>query len=175
MPSTARIYRDGKIIRETVLSAADAEKFVTLASAVRDCQLVMCSRPESSTDGHALKGVASDAGVPYSERHPDDIYAVLPRLAELLGKHARAVYSHLDEAVNGEVIRNTDGAPAYGLKLAHKNTPVPAPFHPAATLDAATLGMIPLDGLRFDYCELVDAAPAGSGVPQCRAYVRWRA
>lgn len=184
---TATVYRNGLAIRTTTLTAADAEKFVILAAAVRDAQNVMRNNPEMDASGDALKTGTSDANVPYSESHPDDIYSVLPRLAELLGKHARAVYSHLDEAVNGEVLRNPDGTPQHGLKLTHKNTPVPAPFHPAAALasQASTLGMIPLDGLAFDRTELTDSAPAavtesggakvgGSGVPVIRAYVRWR-
>lgn len=173
----ATVYRDGKPIRTTTLTAAQGEDFVILANAVRDAQNVMRNRPELDANGHTLKGVAYDAGVSHSESFPDDVYAVLPRLAELLGTHARAVYSHLDEAVSGEVIRNADGTPAYGLKLANKNTPVPAPFHRAAALwsSATTLGMLPTDGLRFDHVELIDPAPPGSGVPQVRAWVRWRA
>lgn len=197
MATTSVVYRDGKAIRTTVLSATDADKFVILAAAVRDAQNVMRNKPEKNANGDALKGVTHDANVPYSESAPDDIYSVLPRLAELLGKHPRAVYSHLDEAVNGEVIRNADGTPAYGLKLAHKNTPVPAPFHPAAALasSASALGMIPLDGLAFDRTELivdgVAAAPTGitqvngvavaatgamvgGSIPTVRAFVRFR-
>lgn len=183
---TATVYRDGKPIRITPLVAADAEKFVSLASAVRDAQNVMRNNPELVYLGNTLKGVVRDADAPYSERHPDDIYAVLPRLAELLGKHTRAVYSHLDERVNGEVLRNADGTPRHGLMLVSKNTPVPEPFHPAAALSATALGMIPLDGLAFDRTELTDTGPAavtesggakvgGSSVPVIRASVRWRA
>lgn len=182
---TATVYRNGKPVRTTILTSADAEKFVILAQAVRDAQHVMRARPELVYLGNTLKGVSRDADVPYSERHPDDIYAVLPRLAELLGKHPRAIYSHLDERVNGEVLRNADGTPEYGLKLAHKNTPIPEPFHPAAALSATALGMIPLDGLAFDRTELTDPGPAavtesggakvgGSSVPVIRASVRWR-
>lgn len=167
---TATVYRDGKPIRTTTLSAADAEKFVILASAVRDAQSIMRGNPELSANDHTLKGATSASGTPYSESHPDDIYAVLPRLAELLGTHARAEYAHLDQAVNGEVLRNSDGTPVHGLPLAHKNTLVPAPFHPAAGLPATTLGMLPTDGKKFDYAELVNE---GSITP--RAYVRWRA
>ncbi|MCA1977633.1 MAG: hypothetical protein LDL19_00195 [Thiobacillus sp.] len=182
---TATVYRDGKAIRTTSLSADQARDFVILADAVRAAQSVMRNKTENSATG-GIDGVSHRAGIAYSERRPDDIYAVLPRLAELLGTHARAVYSHLDEAINGEVIRNADGTPEYGLKLARKNTPIPAPFHPAAALasQASALGMIPLDGLAFDRTELTDPPPApvvttggavvGNGnVPQLRAYVRW--
>lgn len=185
---TATVYRDGKPIRTTTLTADQAANFVILANAVRDAQNVMRNKPEPDANGDALKGVTHDANVPYSESAPDDIYSVLPRLAELLGKHARAVYSHLDEAVNGEVLRNTDGTPQYGVKLAHKNTPVPAPFHRAAELagQVSALGMIPLDGLAFSHTELTDTGPAavtesggaivgGVSVPMIRTAVRWRA
>lgn len=176
MPN-AIVYRDGKPIRVTVLTSAQAESFVILANAVSAAQNIMRNHPELDIDGRTLKGATHDANASHTERHPDDIYAVLPRLAELLGKHARAVYPHLDQSVNGEVMREANGAPEHGLKLVNKNTPVPAPFHPAAALagQASVLGMIPLDGLAFDYSELVDPPPAGSGVPQVRAYVRWRA
>lgn len=174
---TATVYRDGKAVRTTTLSADQALDFVILAAAVRDAQNVMRNNPEMDADGKALKTCITDTGVSYSESQPDDIYSVLPRLAELLGKHARAVYSHLDEAVNGEVLRNTDGTPKHGLMLTHKNTPVPAPYHVAAALagQATALGMLPTDGLKFDLAELTDPAPADSGVSQVRAYVRWRA
>lgn len=185
---TATVYRDGKPIRTTTLTADQAAKFLILANAVREAQSTMRNKPEMDANGDALKGVTHDAGVTYSESAPDDIYSVLPRLAELLGKNPRAVYSHLDEAINGEVLRNTDGTPAHGLKLAHKNTSIPAPFHPAADLvsSAVGLGMLPTDGLKFDYTELTDTGPAavtesggakvgGSGVPVIRAAVRWRA
>lgn len=192
---TAIVYRDGKAIRTTTLTADQSASFVILAAAVRDAQNVMRNNPELAADG-TLKGVSHDAGISHSESQPDDVYAILPRLAELLGKHARAIYPHLDQAVNGEVLRNADGTPAYGLKLAHKNTPIPAPFHQAAALasQATTLGMLPTDGLKFDYTELTDTgappvqvstmtrldgttAPvmAGGSVPMIRAYVRWRA
>ncbi|MBU1223093.1 MAG: hypothetical protein KKA22_12950 [Gammaproteobacteria bacterium] len=186
--STATVYRDGKPIRTTTLTADQAANFVILANAVRDAQNVMRNKPEMDADGDALKGVTHDANVPYSESHPDDIYGVLPRLAELLGKHARAVYPHLDEAVNGEVLRNADGTPKHGLLLVHKNTPVPVPYHPAAAMasQATTLGMLPTDGLKFDYSELTDTGPAavtesggakvgGFAMPVIRAHVRWRA
>lgn len=174
---TATVYRDGKAARTTTLSADQAANFVILAAAVRDAQNVMRNKPEKNANGDALKTGTTDTGVSYSESQPDDIYSVLPRLAELLGKHARAVYPHLDEAVNGEVLRNPDGTPKHGLMLTHKNTPIPAPYHPAAALagQATALGMLPLDGLKFDLTELTDPAPAGFGVPQVRAWVRWRA
>ncbi|MEW6119381.1 MAG: hypothetical protein AB1593_04750 [Pseudomonadota bacterium] len=171
---TAIAYRDGKAIRTTVLSAADADKFVVLAAAVRDAQNVMRNKPEMDANGDALKGVTHDANVPYSESAPDDIYSVLPRLAELLGTHARATYSHLMSAAS---------------------VPIPAPYHPAAALasQATTLGMLPTDGLAFDRTELItDGVPpvqigtmtaldgtthpvmAGGSHPTVRAYVRWR-
>ena len=194
MASAAVVYHDGKAIRSTILTADQAASFVILADAVRAAQGIMRNKPELDASGDVLKGVTHDAGVPYSESAPGDIYAVLPRLAELLGKHPRAVYSHLDEAINGEVIRNADGTPAYGLKLAHKNTPIPAPFHQAAALasQASALGMIPLDNGSFDRTELiVDGAPpvqvstmtqlngvvvpvmAGGSAPTVRAFVRF--
>lgn len=195
MASTAIIYRDNKVLRSTVLLADDAAKFVVLADGVRQAQDVMRRKPELAADGKSLAGSTSRDGVSYSELAPDDIYSILPRLAELLGKHPRAVYSHLDKAVNGEVLRNADGTPKHGLMLAHKNTPVPAPFHPAAALasQATTLGMLPTDGLAFDRTELlVDGPPpvqvgtekrldgltypvmAGGSAPTVRAYVKFR-
>lgn len=172
---TAIVYRDGKPIRSTTLTADQGAQFVVLAAAVKDAQALMRNKPE--TDGLALKGGASDANTLHSERHPDDIYSVLPRLAELLGRHPRTDYAHLDQAVNGEVLRNADGSPEYGVKLAHKNTAIPSASLAATALaaQATTLGMLPTDGRKFDYVELVDAAPAGSGVTQIRAHVRWRA
>ncbi|MCL4316157.1 MAG: hypothetical protein M1527_04785 [Gammaproteobacteria bacterium] len=182
---TATIYRDGRAIRTTTLTADDAEKFVILAAAVRDAQNIMRNKPEMDANGDALKTGTTDTGV-YSESQPDDIYAVLLRLPDLLGKHARAVYPHINEAVNGDVLRNPDGSPVHGLLLAHKNTPVPAPYHVAAALagQASTLGMIPLDGLAFEKTELtIPAVPAITesggakvgGVPErLLASVRWR-
>lgn len=185
---TATVYRAGKVIRTASLTADQGKQFALLAAAVTDAQNIMRSKPELNADGRALKGGTVRANVANSDSYPDDIYSVLPRLAELLGKHARAVYSHLDEAINGEVLRNADGTPQHGLKLVHKNTPTPAPYHPAAALagSASALGMIPTDGLAFDRAELTDTGPAavtesggasvgGSSAPQILAAVRWRA
>lgn len=184
---TATVYRDGKAIRTTVLTDAEAEKFVILAEGVKLAQGVMRNRPEMDSDGRSLKTGSSDTGTPYSERQPDSVYAILPRLSELLGRHARAIYPHLDQRTNGEVLRDPDGSPTYGLMLASKHTPVPEPFHQAASLagQATALGMLPTDGLAFDYAELTESGPAGviesggasvggSGAPVIRAYVRWR-
>lgn len=174
---TATVYRDGKPIRTTTLTAGQARDFKILADGVRDAQSILRFKPEMDADGRSIKTGTTEAGVPYSERQPDDIYAALPRIAELLGKHPRAVYPHLDENVTGEYLRDPDGTISRGRMLVNKNTPIPEPFHPAAALasQATTLGMLPADGLRFDYAELTDSPPAGSGIPQFRAAVRWRA
>lgn len=173
---TAIVFRDGKAIRTTTLTAAQAADFVILADAVRQAQSVLRNKPELAADGRTLKGATNNSGVPFSERHPSDIYSVLPRIAELLGTHARATWPHLDQAVNGEVQRNPDGSPVRGLPPVHKNVNVPPPFHPAAALagQAQMLGMTPLDGLAFDYAALADPAPPDAGAPQVRAWVRWR-
>lgn len=161
---TATVYRDGKAIRTTTLTADQARDFTILAQGVRDAQNARAASGDDTT-----------------------IYACLPKIAETLGQHVRAVYPHLDEAVNGPVLRSPDGSPEYGLKLAHKHTPIPAPSHPAQLLasQATTLGMVMADSSAFDYCELTDPPPAPvvttggavvshGNVPQLRASVRHR-
>lgn len=185
MPN-AIIWRAGKSVRETTLTAAQAEQARTLCDAVRDAQAVMKNKPELDADGHALRGVTSASGVANSASAPDDVFSVLARLDELVGgKDPRLTYSHLNESVSGEVLRNPDGTPRHGLMLASKNSVPTPPTHAALRAirpdgnyrqAAYDLGLIlsATTSTEFERAEVVDPAPAGSGVPQVRAWVRWR-
>lgn len=161
---TASVYRDGKIVRVTTLSAAQGEDFMILAGAIRQAQAVLHFNP-SVPGSTALSGV--------DEYHGASIYSVLPKLAEIIGgspTSIRGEYPWLADSVHSSP--NSDSFRPYWKNLLD----APKSHHAAALAASATaLGMLPTDGLRFDYVELVDNPPAGSGVPQQRAYVRWRA
>jgi len=171
---TAIVYRDGKAISTTTLTATQGQQFTLLAAAAGAAQAML-------TVNAAAKGSAHKSGIENGESHGADIYAALAKIDELLGKDPRAIYSHLDQNTTGAVLRNPDGTTRRGLMPASKNTPIPLPTHaalreiqPDYTALAETLGMIPVDRLKFDRAELTDAAPIGSGVPVLRASVRWR-
>ncbi|KVW94306.1 hypothetical protein [Thiobacillus denitrificans] len=174
--STATVYRDGKAIRTTTLTATQAEQFTLLAEAVRAAQSML-------TVNAAAKGSTHKSGVEHGESHGADIYAALLRIDDLLGKDPRAVYSHLDRNSTGEVLRNPDGTPRHGLMPVSNNTPVPQPayaplraIYPSGVYTdlAQSLGMLPTDLLAFSHSELTDPALAAA-VPTIRAWVRWRA
>lgn len=161
---TATVYRDGKPIRTTTLTAAQGEDFAALAEAVRQAQAVLHFDPATPGTSH-LSGV--------DEYHGASIYSVLPLLAQIIGGSSTSIrdeYPHLRDSIHTSP--NSDSFRPFWKNLFD----VPK-THRAAALSsqASTLGMLPLDGKKFDYAELTDPAPAGSGVPQQRAAVRWRA
>lgn len=161
---TAKIYRDSRVIRETVLSAAQGEDFVILAEAVKQAQAVLHFDPATPGTSH-LSGV--------DEYHGASIYNVLPRIAELIGGSSTSIrdeYPWLKDSVHS-------GPNSDSFRPFWKNLIDVPKTHRATALasQATTLGMLPTDGLKFDYAELVDAPPADSGVSQQRAFVRWRA
>lgn len=161
---TATVYRDGKPIRTTTLTTAQGEDFVILSQAVKQAQAVLHFDP-------ATPGASSLSGV--DEYHGASIYSVLPKIAEIIGGSSTSIrdeFPHLWDSVHS-------GPNEDSFKPFWKNLLDAPKTHRATALAslATTLGMLPTDGKKFDYAELTDAAPAGSGVPQQRAYVRWRA
>lgn len=160
---TATVYRDGKPIRTTTLTANQAADFITLADAVRQAQAVLHFDP-------ATPGASSLSGV--DEYHGASIYAVLPALAEIIGASSTSVrdeYPHLRDSVHG--------SPEDSFRPFWKNMLDVPKTHRATALasQATTLGLLPTDGLKFDYTELTDQPPAGSGAPKIISSVRWRA
>lgn len=161
---TATVFRDGKPIRTTTLTAAQGEDFVVLAEAVRQAQAVLHFDPATPGTSH-LSGV--------DEYHGASIYSVLPVIAQIIGGSSTSIrdeYQWLKDSVHSGP--NSDSFRPFWKNLfdvpkTHRAT--------ALSSQATTLGMLPTDGKKFDYAELADAPPAGSGVPQQRAYVRWRA
>ena len=170
---TATIYRDGKAIHTTTLTASQGEDFRTLADAVRQAQAVLQFDP-------ATPGASSLSGV--DNFHGASIYEVLPRLAELIGGSVTSIadeYPWLWQSVHSQ---HEDS-----FRPFWKNIKAVPKTHRATALvsQATALGMLPTDGLKFDYAELTDTGPAavaesggakvgGSGVPMIRASVRWR-
>lgn len=197
--ATSSIFdRAGKVARSITLTADQAGQARTLCDAIRDAQAVMKNKPELDADGRALRGTTSASGVANSASAPDDVFSVLARLDELVGsKDPRAVYAHLNEAVSGEVLRDSGGAPRHGLMLASKNTVPTPPTHAALRAirpdgnyrqAAYDLGLIlsATTSTEFERAEVSDPGPAagtesggakvgGSGAPVIRATVRWMA
>jgi len=157
---TATIYRNGQAIRSTTLSTAQAEQFRMLAQAVH-------------TAGQMVHGEPGQT-----------IYAVLARLDELLDQTRDPAAVAKNRWPPGQVIQGE-------VIACNQPTPVPLAVElrkafPAGDwrVQAESLGMVPLDGLPFDHCELTDTPPAPvysggvvvgntSSVPQIRAYVRF--
>lgn len=168
---TATVYRDGKPIRTTTLTAAQGDDFVILAQAVRQAQAVLHFDP--ATPGTSYKAGNGVPPVGGDELHGASIYSVLPKIADLIGGSSTSIrdeYPHLLDSVHSGP--NEDSFLPFWKNLLD----VPKTHRAAALVSqATTLGMLPLDGLKFDYAELTDPAPVGSGVPQLRAFVRWRA
>lgn len=167
---TAKIWRDGRVIRETVLSAAQGEDFVILAEAVRQAQAVLHFDP--ATPGTSYKAGDGVPPVGADELHGASVYSVLPLLAQIIGSSLTSIrdeYPHLQYSVHS-------GPNSDSFRPFWKNRLDVPKTHRATALasQATTLGMLPTDGKKFDYAELTDAAPPGSGVPQVRAWVRWR-
>lgn len=161
---TATVYRDGKPIRTTTLTAAQGEDFVILSQAVKQAQAVLHFNP-------ATPGASGLSGV--DEHHGASIYSVLPKITQIIGGSSTSIrdeYPHLMDSLHTSP--NSDSFRPFWKNLAD----VPK-THRAQALEssATTLGMLPTDGKKFDYAELTDPAPTGSGVPQQRAHVRWRA
>lgn len=160
----ATVYRDGKPIRTTTLTASQGEDFVILADAVKQAQAVLHFDP-------ATPGASSLSGA--DEYHGASIYSVLPKIADIIGGSSTSVwdeYPHLRDSIHSSP--NEDSFRPFWKNLfdvpkTHRAT--------ALTSQATTLGMLPTDGKKFDYAELTDSPPTGSGVPQQRAFVRWRA
>lgn len=156
---TATVFRDGKPIRTTTLTAAQGEDFVILAEAVRQAQAVLHFDP-------ATPGASSLSGV--DEYHGASIYNVLNRIAELIGGSATSIrdeYQWLKDSVHSGP--NEDSFRPFWKNLLD----VPKTHRAAAlSIQVTALGILPVDGKKFDRAELVDD---GSVVP--RAYVRWRA
>jgi hypothetical protein len=184
---TATIFRDGKAIRTTSLTADQSQQFIVLADVVKAAQGILRNKPEISTEGDGLKTGKTDAGVPYSTEWPDDIYTALARIDELVGRNdPRDNWPWLESGFGTRT--GSSGVPRW------MNEPHAAAGHPALrairpdgnyTALAQTLGMVPTDELAFDRSELTDPGPAavtesggakvgGTGVPVIRAYVRWR-
>lgn len=168
---TATVYRDGKPIRTTSLTAAQGEDFVTLAEAVRQAQAVLHFDP--ATPGTTFKAGDGVPPVGADEYHGASIYSALPVIAQIIGGSSTSIrdeYPHLRDSIHS-------GPNEDSFKPFWKNLLDVPKTHRATALSASatTLGMLPTDGLKFDYAELTDAPPAGSGVPQQRAHVRWRA
>lgn len=157
---TANVYRAGKTIRSTILSAAQAEQFRMLAQAVHAAGQMVHGEPGQNA------------------------YTVLARLDELLDQTRTPADVAKNRWPPGQVIQ--------GEAIAC-NQPAPVPLavelrkaFPAGDwrAQAENLGMVPLDGLPFDHCELTDTPPApvysgavvvghASSAPQIRAYVRF--
>lgn len=179
--ATSNIYdRAGKIARTVTLTSAQTDQARTLCDAVRDAQNIMKNKPELDIDGHALKGTTSASGAPNSASAPDDVFSVLARLDELVGgddSRMPLTYPHL----NGSPATQRDDS----FRPIWPNTVLKAPTHAGLRAirpdgnyrqAAYDLGLIlsATTSTEFERAEVVDSPAPGSGVPQQRAWLRWR-